>query len=87
MTYRVFVTPAAGREFRKLPRDVQVRLGAELRGLADDPRLAGYAQLSGSSTLYRVRSGDYRIIYAVDDGDLFVTVVKVAHRRDVYRDL
>lgn len=87
MPYRVQVSPAAGREIKKLPRAVQALIIGLLRGLAVDPRPTGCKQMTGPEGFYRVRSGDYRAIYAIEDAALLVTIVKVAHRRDVYRDL
>ena len=69
------------RDFRK--RDVQ-RLMQRIRALADDPRPPGCEKLSGLDR-YRVRQGSYRIIYEVQDGRLVVLIVRVGHRRDVYR--
>ena len=87
MTYRVLVAPAARREIKKLPRTVQAIIIEVLRDLASDPRPSGCKQLHGTEGFSRVRSGDYRAVYTVEDLVLLVTVVKVAHRRDVYRDL
>ncbi len=87
MPYRVLVAPAARREVKKLPRTVQALIIEVLRDLASDPRPTGCKQLSGPEGFYRVRSGDYRAVYTVEDSALLVTVVKVAHRRDVYQDI
>jgi mRNA interferase RelE/StbE len=54
--------------------------------LADDPRPQGSEKITGSDDLYRIRSGDYRAIYTIQDDRLVVLVVRVAHRRDVYRN-
>lgn len=86
MRYGVALRPRAARSLRKLPRDVQARLLPALRGLADDPRPAGAKTLQGEprGTL-RIRVGDYRIIYNVDDTDGEVLVLDVAHRSKAYR--
>jgi mRNA interferase RelE/StbE len=84
MAYRVEVTAAAVREFRKLPRDVQIRLGPHIDRLAAHPRPTHAVKLSGVDG-YRIRIGPYRILYEVDDVDHVVRVVKVGHRREVYR--
>jgi len=85
MTYRVFFQPSALRELRKLARDVQVRILARVEALAKEPRPAGVKRLAGMKGLYRLRVADYRVIYRVRDDRLIVLVVRVGHRRDVYR--
>ncbi|MBI4617220.1 MAG: type II toxin-antitoxin system RelE/ParE family toxin [Planctomycetes bacterium] len=83
--YRVEFAPAALRALRALPRDVQRRLRPRIDALTEDPRPAGARKLSGAETLYRVRAGEYRVVYAVEDDRLLVLVVRIGHRRDVYR--
>jgi mRNA interferase RelE/StbE len=83
--YRLLIKPSAVKEIEAIPnkkdrRRVVTRIG----NLAAIPRPAGYEKLSGSEQ-YRVRQGQYRIVYAVEDQDALVTVVKIGHRRDVYR--
>ncbi|GAA6620661.1 type II toxin-antitoxin system RelE family toxin [Scytonema sp. NUACC26] len=85
MTYSIEIKPAAAKQIRKLPRDVQERIGARLNELALNPRLDGVKKLTNSE-LYRARAGDYRIIYQIQDNVLLVTVVRVGHRRDVYKN-
>jgi mRNA interferase RelE/StbE len=85
VSYQVELTPAAVRQIKKLPREVQQRLALKLEELAIEPRPDGVVKLEGSDSLYRVRFRGYRIIYEIQDKVLLVTVVKVAHRRDVYR--
>ena len=85
MTYQVELAPAAVRQIKKLPRDVQQLVVQQLEELALNPRPNGVVKLEGAESLYRVRLGDYRIVYQIQDEVLLVTVVKVAHRREVYR--
>ena len=87
MRYRIEFSLKAEREFKKLPRPVQVRLKTHIDVLAEEPLPPGAEKLSGEYRLFRVRVGDYRIIYAIEDEVLLVLVVKVGHRRDVYRGL
>ncbi len=61
------------------------RIVRQIQSLADNPRPAGCEKLSGQSDRYRVREGNYRIVYSVDDRTLVVNVAKVGHRKDVYR--
>jgi mRNA interferase RelE/StbE len=85
MGYSVTFAAAAKRQFDKLPRPAQQRLGAVIAQLAEDPRPAGAVKLSGEEGLYRVRGGDYRAVYRIEDARLLVLIVKVGHRREVYR--
>jgi len=85
VTYAVLLLPVAEREWRKLPREIQPRINRTLLALEDTPRLHGVTKLSGSSDRWRVRVGNYRIIYRIDDTARQVTVLRIAHRRQVYR--
>jgi mRNA interferase RelE/StbE len=84
MTYQVRLAPAAVRQLRKLDPPGRRRVQAAIDLLAEDPRPPGAWQLVGGAGEWRVRTGDFRIIYDIRDGDLLVLVVKVGHRRDVY---
>lgn len=70
---------------RKLPRDMLVRIDRAVLALADNPRPPGAKMLRGSTDLYRIRVGDHRIIYSVEDRIVTVCVVRVRHRREAYR--
>lgn len=85
MAYRVTFSPRARREFRDLPRPAQVRIAPRIDALADDLRPPGVKKLSGEAELYRIRVGDYRVIYAIDDDQLIVLIVTVGDRKEVYR--
>jgi mRNA interferase RelE/StbE len=85
VTYTVALLPAAEREWRKLPREILPRINRALLSLEDEPRPHGVAKLSGSSDRWRIRVGDYRIIYKIDDAAREITVLRIAHRRQVYR--
>ena len=78
------VKKSAERELRALPKVDLRRITDRLRGLAQDPRPPGHEKLS-SQEHYRVRQGDYRVAYAIDDDHRVVTIVKIGHRREVYR--
>jgi mRNA interferase RelE/StbE len=83
--YSVRIKPSAIKEIEAIPfkKDRQ-RVVARIRSLADDPRPPGCQKLSAAEK-YRVRQGRYRILYSIEDMQLTVTVVRVAHRKDVYR--
>ena len=83
--YQVFFKPSADRQLRKLPADVQRRIAGEVATLAVNPRPAGVVKLTGDENLWRVRIGDYRLVYEIHDDRLIVLVLRVANRKDVYR--
>ena len=83
-SYRLLIKPSAGKEIEALPKQDRRRIVAKITSLSDDPRPSGYEKLSGRDQ-YRIRQGHYRILYEIHDLDLVVLVVKVGHRRDVYR--
>ena len=84
MTYEVRLAPAAVRQLRKLDPLGRRRVQAAIDLLAEEPRPPGARQLVGGAGEWRVRTGDFRIIYDIRDGELLVLVIKVGHRRDVY---
>ena len=86
MTYRVEFAPSAVRQLRKLDRIAQRRVQAAIELLAGEPRPSGARKLVGGDGEWRVRTGDYRIIYEIHAGILLVLVVAVGHRRDIYRN-
>ena len=83
-SYSLYIKPSAGKELEALPAKDRQRIVARIQALADEPRPAGYEKLSGDEK-YRVRQGPYRVLYTVDDGAREVVVVKIGHRREVYR--
>lgn len=85
MAYEVEVTSRAAKEIMRLPRAEQEKVGEKIDDLADEPRPVGVEKLTGYADAYRVRSGNYRIVYTIDDTVRIVTVTRVAHRREVYR--
>jgi len=84
--YRIEFAQRAARDFLKLSPEVQRRVGSKVDSLAADPRPPGCEKLSGIDA-YRIRSGDYRVVYLVDDVAQIVTIARVGHRRDIYRRL
>lgn len=83
-SYSLVVKKSAERELRAIPKTDLRRITERLRGLRSKPRPPGCEKLSGQDH-YRIRQGDYRTVYAIDDDARVVTLVKVGHRRDVYR--
>jgi len=82
--YEIRLHPQAARAFRRLQNPLQSRIAAAIDALANDPRPTGTAKLAGRND-YRIRVGDYRIVYAVDDDEHLVLIARIGHRREVYR--
>ena len=82
--YRLQIKQSAAKELEAVPQKDRRRIVRRIAALAKDPRPPGCEKLSGQEK-YRVRQGDYRIVFAVDDEELNVVVVKIGHRRDAYR--
>jgi mRNA interferase RelE/StbE len=83
--YRIWFKPSAERALRRLPTDVQRRIVVEAARLARDPSPHGVVKLAGDDNLWRIRSRDYRVVYEIHDARLLIVVLRVAHRKDVYR--
>jgi mRNA interferase RelE/StbE len=84
VSYRVLILRRAQRELAQLPTEVYERIRDAIRALAEDPRPPNGLKLTGR-TGWRMRVGDYRMIYEIDDSQQVVTVLHVGHRRDIYR--
>ena len=84
-SYRLVWKRSAEKELRELPKEAVSRLVGMAEELADDPFPQGARKLAGTEHTYRLRSGDYRLIYTVERGRLVVEVVRVAHRKEAYR--
>jgi mRNA interferase RelE/StbE len=87
LAYLVEIAPAARRQVKKMSKSLQVRIIQTIEALGKEPRPEGVKKLSGARELYRVREGDYRIVYEIQDECLLVLVVKVGHRGEVYRGI
>jgi mRNA interferase RelE/StbE len=88
MDYRIEWAAPALRELRKLDKPVARRILVAVTKLGSEPRPAGSRSLTGYPTgTTRIRVGDYRVVYVIDDDVVVVTVIRVAHRREAYRHL
>lgn len=88
MIYRIEWSSAALRQVRKLDEQVARRVLRAVTALAADPRPVGVEGLSGQPRgTMRIRVGNYRVVYVIDDSDIVIVVARVAHRREVYRKL
>ncbi|HDM09419.1 MAG TPA: type II toxin-antitoxin system RelE/ParE family toxin [Desulfobacteraceae bacterium] len=83
--YKVFFKASVEKDFSDIPKKDLQRILNRIKGLGENPRPPGCEKLTGKEGRYRLRQGKYRIVYSVQDKDLTVQVVKVAHRKNVYR--
>jgi len=84
LTYRVELAPSAARQLKKFTPDVRRRIQGVLELLAEDPRPPAAKQLVGGAGEWRVRTGDYRVIYEIHDRQVVVLVLRMGHRREIY---
>ena len=85
-SYSVLIAASAAKELESIDGKAnRARIVKAIRALAENPRGAGSEKLSGSGARYRVRMGNYRVVYSIDDGRRTVDIVKIGHRREVYR--
>lgn len=87
MVYRIELAPRAQREFKALDGSVRGRIKRRIDSLAENPYPSGIKKIEGEDDLYRLRVGDYRILYQVKEKILLILIVGIGHRRDIYRRL
>lgn len=85
--YEVIFTRRAERVFRRLPPELVRRLDRAILALGDNPRPPGHRKLAGQDDLYRIRVGDWRVIYSIEDDRLIVLVIEIGPRDSIYRNL
>ncbi len=85
MKYEISFKPSVARQLRKLAKDIAKLISKKIDSLADNPFPHGYTEMKGSKNFYRIKAGDYRIIYTVEHGELLILVVSIGHRREIYR--
>ncbi len=85
MNYKIEFARAAEKQLADLPHSELKKLAKRIEKLTSDPFPPGYEKMKGSDDLYRIRQGDYRVIYSVFKSKLVILVVKIGHRREVYR--
>ena len=83
--YEVVLSPKAEKQLDELPTPLRRRITEAIEGLESKPRPHGVKKLTGAENLWRIRVGDYRIVYTIEDDRLIVLVVKIGHRREIYR--
>ena len=84
-SYQIEFRGSAERELHRIDPQMIPRVVAAVRALAEEPRPSGIRKLAGSEQAYRIRIGDYRVVYTVDDRQRIVSVDRVRHRKDAYR--
>ena len=83
--YQIEFTASASKQLKKLPEEEKTRIRDKIDELADNPRPDGVVKLTNSENSYRIRVGSYRVLYDIFDDILLISVIKVRHRKDVYR--
>jgi len=85
--YRLLIRPSAAKELEAIgTKRARQRIVSRIQSLATEPRPAGCEKLAGTTAVFRIRQGQYRVIYLVDDAKRVIDVIKVGHRSEVYRD-
>lgn len=83
--YSVRISASAEKQLKNLPRDDQRRVAAAIMALAENPSPRGVRKLSGYDDVFRIRVGTYRVLFSVSEAEVIVIILKIGHRRDVYR--
>lgn len=84
-SYRIVIKKSAAKEIERIEKKDRIRIIDKIRSLAEDPHPVGSKKLSRQEK-YRIRQGNYRILYQVKNEELIINVVKVGHRRDIYKN-
>jgi mRNA interferase RelE/StbE len=85
--YKVIWKRSAKKELKKLPKDIIVNIISAVESLKNEPRPVGVKKLVGTQHTYRQRIGNYRIVYSIENELLVIEVVRIGHRKDVYRNI
>jgi mRNA interferase RelE/StbE len=84
--FELLIEKRAEKGFKKIPTDTVKRLITKIKRLRNDPRPSGCRKIEGAENAYRIRLGDYRIVYEIDEDKKQIIVFAVGHRKDIYRD-
>ena len=84
--YKILYKKTVEKELRKIPKSTLTAIISKIQKLSENPRPNGSVKLRGAINLYRIRYSDYRIIYSINNRELMVFILKVAHRKEVYKD-
>lgn len=83
--YTIEFKSSVEKDFRKIPRTQQLKIWSSIQALKSDPRPKNSRKLVGTDSDYRIRVGDYRVVYRIEDDDKIVIIFAVDHRKDIYR--
>ena len=85
--YTLLIERHAEKGFKKIPKNISNKLIIKIKSLKDNPKPSGCRKITGSENDYRVRIGDYRVIYEIDEKNKQIIILAVGHRKDIYRDI
>lgn len=85
MNYTIITPKSVQKQLDALPNDIYERIAVKIQQLAEDPRPDGVVKMKGADHEYRIRIGDYRVRYEIDDEELIILLLQCKHRKDVYR--
>ena len=85
--YEIHYRRSVKSDLKSLPRDVRIAVVGQILSLKNNPRPRGHTKISGFENTFRIRKGVYRIVYSVDKNKLIVIIIRVGHRKDVYKKL
>jgi mRNA interferase RelE/StbE len=85
VAYQIIFKPAAQRDLKKLSPKIQKRILSEIIGLSENPRFQGVEKLAGYEDLFRLRVGDFRVIFEVHEAEVLVLIVRIGDRKEIYR--
>jgi len=87
MSFNIQITKSAKKQLQHFPKADQQRIKPQIDGLGQTPKPVGCKKLKGVDELYRIRSGDYRIIYQLKEEQLIILILRIGHRKDIYQNL
>ena len=87
MNYRIEVKKSAAKSLRKIPKADQKRIADRIDSLAENPPTPDTTKVKGNNPFHKVRVGDYRIVYEIHEAVLSILIVKIGHRKDIYKDI
>ncbi len=87
MSYRVDLRPTVLKKLKSIPKNEAKKISKKIDSLEKNPKPYGYKKIKGGENLYRVRAGDYRILYEVHDNALTILVIRIGHRKEIYQHI
>ncbi len=86
-SYNIKWKSSARKEIKKLPKDIILKIVDTIEGLVENPFPSGSRKIIGAQHTYRIRVGNYRIVYSVESNNLLILIIRIRHRRDVYKNI